>query len=139
MSAAHLSLVFDLHRAHAAAERRFDAVLGSLHGIGLNDLQLLHALDRAPDQRLRRVDLANALGLTPSGVTWILRPLIKRGICASEPDPADARAAYAMLTPAGRELLADALPTARKLAHGMLGELDMPALARVGEHAAKLT
>ena len=138
MTQQHLDLVFDLHRAHAAAVRRFDAVLGSVHGVGLNDLQLMHALESAPDKRLRRVDLATALGLTPSGATWILRPLIKRGLVDSEPDPSDARASYAMLTPVGRSLLSDALATARKFAKGLFAELDKDQLARIGEHASKL-
>ena len=121
VSANHLSELFDLHRAHAIAVRRFDAELGSVHGIGLADLQLLHALDRAPDKKLRRVDLADALGLTPSGVTWILRPLVKRRLVRSEAHEHDARASYAVLVDAGRELLADALPTARRIA----AELDL--------------
>lgn len=121
-SAPHLDLFLSLNHAHAVVSRRFDAELGGLHGVGLNDLHLLCALDGAPEGRLRRVDLARALGLTPSGVTWILRPLIKRRLVASEPSPDDARVAYATLTAAGRRLLADARPSARRLAQTMLDE-----------------
>ena len=88
--------------------RRFGAELRGLHGVGLNDLHLLCALDEAPERRLRRVDLARSLGLTPSGVTWILRPLIKRRLVANEPSPHDARVAYAVLTPAGQRLVTHA-------------------------------
>jgi DNA-binding MarR family transcriptional regulator len=120
--ASHLDFFLTLNRTHAVVSRRFDADLGGLHGVGLNDLHLLCALDEAPEGRLRRVDLAHALGLTPSGVTWILRPLIKRRLVASEPSPDDARVSFAVLTPAGRRLVGYARPSAQRLAEAMLDE-----------------
>lgn len=131
----HLSLFLGLNRAHAVVSRRFDAHVGGLHGIGLNDLQLLHALDQAPGRRLRRVDLAGKLGVTPSGVTWMLRPLIKRRLVASEGSETDARVAFAVLTEGGRRLLADALPSAQRLAKETLethvGAADLARMAEL--------
>lgn len=115
-----LSFVLDLNRAHAMVSRRFDAVLGGLHGIGLNDLHLLATLDQAPGRKMRRVDLARELGVTPSGVTWMLRPLTKRRLVASEASEEDARVAFAVLTEGGRRLVADALPSGRDLAGELL-------------------
>jgi len=46
--APHLDFFLTLNRAHAVVSRRFDADLGGLHGVGLNDLHLLCALDEAP-------------------------------------------------------------------------------------------
>src|SRR5579863_9980238 len=112
MSAQHLKLFLDLNRAHAIILRRFDAELGSVHGIGLSDLQLLHVLDGAPEQRLRRGDLAQALGVTASGVTWMLRPLIKRRLVTSEGSESDGRVTFAVLTAGGRQLVEDAVPSA---------------------------
>jgi DNA-binding MarR family transcriptional regulator len=119
-SPVHLKFFFDLNRAHARAVRRFDASLGGLHGIGLNDLQLLQALDAAPEHRLRRTDLAQELGVTPSGVTWMLRPLVKRRLVTNQPSPDDGRVTFAVLTEAGRRLVQDAIPSARVLAADML-------------------
>lgn len=119
-SGRHLNLFLGLNRAHAVVSRRFDAHVGGLHGIGLNDVQLLHALDQAPDRRLRRVDLAGKLGVTPSGVTWMLRPLIKRRLVTSESSETDGRVAFAVLTEGGHRLLADALPSAQRLAKEIL-------------------
>jgi DNA-binding MarR family transcriptional regulator len=116
----HLDFFLNLNRAHAVISRRFDAELGGLHGVGLNDLHLLCALEEAPGRRLRRIDLARHLGLTPSGVTWILRPLIKRRLVASEGSPEDARVAFAVLTPAGQRLVADVRSSARRLARALL-------------------
>jgi DNA-binding MarR family transcriptional regulator len=131
MTAKHLRFFFDAQRALMLATRRFDAELGGVHGLGLSDLQLLYALEQAPEGRLRRVDLARRLGLTASAITWLLRPLQKRRIVASEASDEDARIAYAMLTEAGRRLLREALPTARRLAEEMLApHLDGADLAR---------
>jgi DNA-binding MarR family transcriptional regulator len=120
MPAPHLSFFLELNRAHAIVSRRFDAVLGGLHGIGLNDLHLLSTLDQAPGRRMRRVDLAQQLGVTPSGVTWMLRPLTKRRLVTSEASEHDARVAYAVLTDGGRRLVADAVPSGRELALELL-------------------
>jgi DNA-binding MarR family transcriptional regulator len=116
MSAASLVALFDLDRAYSAAHHRFDAELGAVHGIGLSDLRILDALQRAPGNRLRRIDLSNQLGLTPSGVTWLLQPLERRKLVASERDKHDARATYATITRAGRELHGDAVSTAERIA-----------------------
>jgi DNA-binding MarR family transcriptional regulator len=97
-----------LARAHAVLIRRFDSALGSHHGISFGDFQVLDHLSRAPGGRLRRVDLAERLGLTASGVTRTLLPLEKIGLVTREPDPRDARVAYAAVTPSGRELMANA-------------------------------
>ncbi len=119
---AHLDLFLNLNRVHSIVRRRFDAELGGLHGVGLNDFHLLCTLDEAPERRLRRVDLAHQLGVTPSGVTWILRPLIKRRLVTNEASKADARVAFAALTQAGKRLIADVRPSARRLAHAILDQ-----------------
>jgi DNA-binding MarR family transcriptional regulator len=142
MTTPHLELLLGLNRAHAVMSRHFDAKLGAVHGIGLTELQLLRTLASAPEHRLRRSDLAHQLGVTPSGVTWMLRPLTKRRLVTNNPDPADARASFAVLTEPGRRLAADALLTARHLATDLLAPQlkghDVGAITdlmgRLGEH-----
>jgi DNA-binding MarR family transcriptional regulator len=97
-----------LARAGTAMTRRFDAGLGNHHGISFADYQLLRQLARAPEGRLRRVDLAERLGLTASGITRSLLPLEKIGLVSRQSDPRDARVGYALITPAGAELVTNA-------------------------------
>lgn len=66
--------------------------------------------------RLRRIDLAERLGLTASGVTRTLIPLEKLGLVERQPDPRDARVGYALLTHAGQQLLRYALVTVQPIA-----------------------
>lgn len=65
---------------------------------------------------MQRVELADALGITPSGVARQLGPLERIGVVTREPHPKDARLALAVLTPAGDTLATDAAVTARRVA-----------------------
>jgi len=108
----HVSTEQSLALAFASAwshiERRLDSSLGAIRGISLAEYRLLRALGDAPGAQASRVDLAEAVGLTPSGVTRALRPMEKLGIVSTLKSKRDARLAIAALTPAGRELLGDA-------------------------------
>ncbi len=89
-------------------EKRLDSSLGSIRGISLAEYRLLRALSEAPSSWASRVDLAHAVGLTPSGVTRALRPLEKLGLISTAKSKRDARLALASLTSAGHELVDDA-------------------------------
>lgn len=105
-----------LMRAQTALMKRFDASLGGLHGVSLADFTALLRLGQAPGGRMRRVDLAEALGLTASGVTRGLAPLERIGLVTREADARDGRVAYAALTDTGRARLTDMLATAEQIA-----------------------
>ena len=94
--------------AWSRLEQHLDHSLGAIRGISLAEYRLLRALGDAPGSQASRVDLAQAVGLTPSGVTRALRPMEKLGIVWTVRSKRDARLAIAALTPAGREVLHDA-------------------------------
>ncbi|MFS2026872.1 MarR family winged helix-turn-helix transcriptional regulator [Massilia sp. CT11-137] len=110
-----------LARAWATLARRLDSALGGHHGISFADYQLLLHLQRAPGGRLRRVDLADRLGLTASGVTRSLLPLEKIGLVTRQSDPRDARVGYALITPTGDELVTNATTVVDNISRTMLG------------------
>jgi DNA-binding MarR family transcriptional regulator len=112
-----------IRRTVAIWESRVDAQIGALHGLGLSDFAALHHLAGAPGARLRRVDLARLLALTPSGVTRLLGPLERRGIVTREADGHDARATYAVLTRSGKALVKDATASIATVAESILGSL----------------
>lgn len=97
-----------LLRSHATATRALSAQLVAEHGLTLNDYEALLRLARAEGNRLRRVDLAGELLLTPSGITRLLEGLERAGFVTKATCTSDARVTYAVLTPAGRERLQDA-------------------------------
>ena len=111
-----MALEFSLlvSRTNAELTRRLDRRLGALHGISLVDYIVLNELARESNGRLRRVDLADKLGLTQSAVTRILLPLEKIGLVSRNPDPNDARVGYAALTKTGRMMHENATATAEE-------------------------
>src|SRR5213079_1005067 len=78
------------------------------HGLTINDYEALYLLSHAEGQRMRRVDLARQLLLTPSGVTRLLEGLEAAGLVERQACPGDLRVTYAALTDAGRERFAAA-------------------------------
>jgi DNA-binding MarR family transcriptional regulator len=100
-----------LLRAHASSTRRFNAELVAQHGLTLNDYEVLLHLSRAEDKRLRRVDLAQSVLLTPSGITRLLEGLERAGYVERASCPSDARVTYAQLTDDGEAKLREAADT----------------------------
>lgn len=100
-----------LLRAHSALTRRFSAELLTMHGLTLSGYEVLLHLAHAPDQRLRRVDLAERVLLTPSGITRLLDGLERAGYVRRAASNEDARVSYAVLTGEGYEKLRSAAPT----------------------------
>jgi DNA-binding MarR family transcriptional regulator len=94
-----------LLHGHATTTRALSAQLVAEHGLTINDYGALLHLARAEGNRLRRVDLAERLTLTASGVTRLLDGLEDAGLVERAECASDRRVTYAVLTPAGRERL----------------------------------
>jgi DNA-binding MarR family transcriptional regulator len=122
-----------LLRAHAGTTRTLSAQLVAEHGLTINDYEALLLLSRADGRRMKRVDLAEGLLLTPSGVTRLLDGLEEAGYVAKGACATDARVTYAVLTDAGREKLAEAsrshVAAVRSLFEQRLGDDELTALA----------
>jgi DNA-binding MarR family transcriptional regulator len=95
-------------RAHAAITRELSAQLQRNHGLTLNDYEVLVRLSWVEGGRMRRVDLANSVLLTASGITRLLDGLEQAGFVCKETCSADRRVSYAKLTPAGEAKLLEA-------------------------------
>ena len=115
-----LDTVLDLALARTLVLRHVDTPLGHHHGVSLSDLALLLELRNSPDEKLRRVDLASRLGVTPSGIARQVAPLERIGLVGRESNPRDARLALVTLTDSGRRIAGEALVTANEAAEGAL-------------------
>ena len=98
-------------RAHAALTRELNAELVRAHGLTINDYEVLFHLARAPDRRLRRIDLAEQLVLTASGITRLLEGLERAGLVTKARCDSDARVTYAVVTADGLTRLKSAADT----------------------------
>ena len=72
-------------RSHAAITRELSAQLQREHGLTLNDYEVLLHLSHAENGMLRRVDLAERVLLTASGITRLLEGLERAGSSARRP------------------------------------------------------
>lgn len=106
-----LQFFLELAKLYNIMSRRFD---GRLNGLGLNEFLVLYELSQARDEKLRRVDLAERVGLTASGVTRLLLPMEKIGLVRKTVNKDDARSSYVSLASGGKKKLEDALERAEE-------------------------
>lgn len=111
-----------LLKAHAALTRAMDADLQQRHGLTLNDYEVLLLLAGEEDRRLRRVDLAERVLLTQSGITRLLDGLEHSGLVTRAKCPSDARVSYAEITPLGLDKLGAAADNHVTNIHGLFGD-----------------
>ena len=102
---------FAFIRAHHCVVGKLSAELEEEHGMTLPYYEVLLALSRANDRRLRMSDLADAVRLSPSGLTRLVDRLVRDGRVERQPCPGDARVMYASLTPAGEAAFREAART----------------------------
>jgi DNA-binding MarR family transcriptional regulator len=128
-----------LIRLREAVMREIDRRLLRDSALSLADYGVLITLVTAPDLRLRMSSLGAQRMLTPSGITRVVNRLEERGFVHREPDPADGRAALAVLTRPGLEALRQAQvihhATVRELYLGRLTPNELDRLARLFEKA----
>lgn len=124
-----------LLRAHATTTRLVNAQLQKEHGLTINDYEALQVLSCAEGRRMKRVDLARRLVLTPSGITRLLEGLEQAGLVERVACPTDLRVAYAQLTDAGATKLRGAScgheGSIRTLMEEHLSPAEIDQLARV--------
>jgi DNA-binding MarR family transcriptional regulator len=96
-----------LQRAARAVARRFDEVLRPL-GLTNGQFSLLMSLNRPQPPTIGAV--AALLAMDRTTITANLKPLARRGLLDVTIDAADRRTRRLVLTPAGRSLLAAAVP-----------------------------
>lgn len=111
-----LQSVLRLLQSSQLIEARLAGEISSVHGLSVNEMFLLMQLERAPLQRLPRVELAKRLNTSASTVTRMAAPMEKLGLVSRQSDVRDARLAFVVLTEAGATRVAEARETFAKQA-----------------------
>ena len=126
-------------RAHAAITRELSVQLQREHGLTLNDYEVLLHLSHAEGAMLRRVDLAERVLLTASGITRLLEGLERAGFVRKETCASDARVSYAQLTDEGMsKLRAAAVTHLRGIDELFIGRYSGSELATLAELLSRL-
>jgi DNA-binding MarR family transcriptional regulator len=100
-------LCLHAQRAARALARRFDEALRPL-GLTNGQFSLMMSLNRSQAPSMGAV--ASLLAMDRTTLTAALKPLERRGLVTVAADPGDRRSRLLSLTPAGRALLARAVP-----------------------------
>jgi DNA-binding MarR family transcriptional regulator len=128
-----------LMRAYGVLRRELEADVLQPRGLTINDFEALLHLFNAEDQRLRRVDLAERLMLSPSGVTRLLDGLQASGLVVNVHCESDARVTWAKLTDDGLRTLECVGAEHSKALNALFGDvLDADELAQLSELLGRL-
>ena len=123
-----------LVRTHARLWDQLEAQVRRDHGLTIARYDVLAQLEMAGGQ-LRLSELASAIVLSPSGLSKLLDRMEESQLIRREPDPNDARASLATLTPGGRALVRKARRSHHALLEQTFGaaldDRDIADLARV--------
>lgn len=125
-------LVINFINLHSKIQKRVGTTL-SAHGIGLSEYLVLNQLYAATNQKLRRSDLAEQVGLSPSGVTRLLNPMEKIGLVEKEENPRDARVSLVTISKAGKQVFEDARVSFEHASTAFLEPLDKKSLNALSE------
>ncbi|MFT5693959.1 MAG: DNA-binding MarR family transcriptional regulator [Oceanicoccus sp.] len=128
------TLLLKLNSLHTQILRKVDQQLG-VHGISFTEFLVMSHLQSAANETMRRIDLAESIGLSASGVTRLLMPMEKIGLVKKEVNPRDARVSLVKLTKGGKKAFVNA---ALSVAHAA-GELSNPLSAKQLTEFTKLT
>ncbi len=130
-------LILKLAALHAKIQKQIAGPL-SFHGISFTEYLVLRQLHAAPERKMRRIDLAQQVGLSASGVTRLLNPMEKVGLISKEEAARDARVSLVTLTTAGETIFTDADATFGQVAQAVLRPLSGEDQKRLGALAGSL-
>lgn len=95
----------------------------AVHGISFNEFLIMHFLAQANLNTLSRIELAESLGITASGITRMLNPMEKNHIVEKQSLARDARVSLVKLTDTGSKLYKDAFVSFQHNAQSLLPEV----------------
>ena len=119
----NLALILDLSSWHSKVIKTIDRRV-SLHGISYSEFLVMYQLSLGTNKSMRRIDLAESVNMSASGVTRLLNPMEKLKIVEKEKNPRDARVSFVKLSDVGFELFTDAMKTLSHTADDLLESLD---------------
>src|SRR6185312_15659447 len=106
--------------AHSRLVPAVEADLRAAGQVPLSWYDVLLELNAVPDGRLRMSELGQRTVLSRTRVSRVVGELAAAGLAERQPDQADGRSSFAVLTPAGKEALRRAWPVYRQAIHRQL-------------------
>ena len=110
----------------------------SMHGISFTEYMVMHHLSMSALKTMRRIELAECIGISASGITRVIKPMEKNNIVEKEANPRDARQSLVKLSKVGDKLYRDASVSFEHRAKAILEPLSHNQLEKLVELADKL-
>lgn len=110
----------------------------SFHGISFTEYLIMYHLQGASLKTMRRIELADRIGISASGVTRLLAPMEKNNIVQKEINPRDARQSLVKLSSTGERLYKEASKSFEHKAAAILEPLTSRQLSQLVELVSKL-
>ena len=119
----NLEIILNLSLVHSTIVKKMDRSL-SVHGIAFSEFVVMYQLSLVPNKTIRRIDLANSVGMSASGITRLLNPMEKLKIVEKEKNPRDARVSFVKLSDVGIELFNNAMKSVMYTADDLLSDFN---------------
>lgn len=132
MSNENISSLFIIKNALLAT--RFSKKAGnrlSVHGISLTEYIVMHYLSSDLFKAVSRIELAEYLGMSASGVTRLLLPMEKNKIIEKVRSPRDSRQSLVKLSSTGQRLFEDASASFSHISSDLTSNLTQGQLERL--------
>jgi DNA-binding MarR family transcriptional regulator len=110
-------------QVHDRVTRLVDSALHRQHRLSLTGFEALRRIADSPGERASMGEVADAVGLSPAGVTSTINRLVADGLVLRERGGADKRLLHARLTTAGRIRVEEATHTHDDLLAQLLATL----------------
>jgi len=133
----NIDIVFTIAGVNTKLLKTLDGQL-SIHGISFSEFFVMYQLASTESKMMRRVDLAEKVSMSASGITRLLNPMEKLKIVEKEPNPRDARVSFVKLTSAGMELFDNALQSVNYTADTLFEDLEIEDITKLFEILKKL-
>lgn len=105
MKNAKIDFIMNVSKFNTIITKFFDS---KLWGLWFNDFIVLYYLDNSSEKSMKRIDLAEKVWLTASGITRLLLPMEKIWLVKKETNSSDARVSLVSIAPWWKEKLKEA-------------------------------
>ena len=107
----NIDFIINLSTINTIISKKLDNSLGNIHGISFSEYIILSHLNKIPNKTMRRIDLAQQVGLSASGITRAIAPMEKIGLLEKKQNERDARVSLIKISSAGERILKEASAT----------------------------
>lgn len=139
MSNETISAKFMIHNMLLASKiaKRIDGQL-SIHGISVTEYLIMFHLNGSALKTMRRIELAERVGISASGITRLIAPMEKLHIVEKEANPRDARQSLVKLSETGQQLYQDASASFEDCAGELMSQLNSSEIEQLLSLSAKI-